>query len=478
MSLFVIGCLLTITAGCTTDTPDEEAPAETSPPNVLFIAVDDLNDWVGYTGRHPDTQTPNIDRLAERGTVFTQAYSQFPLCGPSRASLFAGMLPSTLGLLKQPRPDSVVADAAAEHNSLLLHSYFSEHGYKTMAVGKLLHRHLPEGSVDMSGDRGDWDKMPDGEEVNWVSPDTLTDWAIYPAPEEEMSDAMAAAWAVDRLDEAHDRPFMLMVGFLRPHVPWYVPQPYFDAIGDAESLTMPPYNEDDLLDISGYALGLNFVDHMPRTSWARDTGQWGDMVHAYLASINFADYYVGQVLNALEESAYADNTIIVLFSDHGYLLGEKNTFQKHSLWERANKVPLIFAGPGVTQGASREQGVGLIDIYPTLLDLAGLPANPVNEGQSLTPVINDPDATWDYPVITQLRRNDRIGQAIQSGPWRYSLYGDGSEELYNHDDDPNEWANLAADPASAEQYRALIDSLKSQLPMDFFEETDDEQEDK
>jgi arylsulfatase A-like enzyme len=201
------------------------------------------------------------------------------------------------------------------------------------------------------------------------------------------------------------------------------------------------------------------------------------MVHAYLASINFADYYVGQVLDALEQSAYADNTIIVLFSDHGYLLGEKNTFQKHSLWERANKVPLIFAGPGVTQGASREQGVGLIDIYPTLLDLSGLPTNPVNQGHSLTPIIDNADAAWDYPVITQLRRNDHAGQAIQSGPWRYSLYADGSEELYNHESDPNEWNNLAADTASAEQHRERMDDLKAQLPADFFAEDDDEQED-
>ena len=475
--LIVVGCLTAFAAGCTTDTPDEAEPAVTESPNVLFIAVDDLNDWVGYAGTHPETRTPNIDALADRGTVFTQAFSQFPLCGPSRASLFAGMLPSTLGLMKQPRPDSVVAEAAAEHDSLLLHSYFGEHGYKTMAVGKLLHRHLPEGSVDMSGDRGDWDKMPDDKEVNWVSKDTLTDWAVYPAPEEEMSDAMAAAWAVERLGEDHDRPFMLMVGFLRPHVPWYVPQRYFDEIGDTESVTMPPYLEDDLYDIPAYAMGLNFVDHMPRTSWARDTGQWGDMVHAYLASINFADYYVGQVLDALEQSAYADNTVIVLFSDHGYLLGEKNTFQKHSLWERANKVPLIFAGPGVTQGASREQGVGLIDIYPTLLDLAGLPANPVNQGHSLTPVINNADATWDYPVITQLRRNDRMGQAIQSGPWRYSLYADDSEELYNHESDPEEWHNLATDSAAAEQHRELMDDLRSQLPADFFEQENDEQED-
>jgi arylsulfatase A-like enzyme len=480
LQLVAVGCLMAFASGCTPEAPEpteHQEAAETSPPNVLLIAVDDLNDWVGYTGKHPETQTPNIDALAERGTVFTQAFSQYPLCGPSRASLFSGMLPSTLNLMKQPRPDSVVAEAAAEHNSLLLHSYFSEHGYKTMAVGKLLHRHLPEDSVDLSGDRGDWDTMPDGEEVNWVSKDTLTDWAVYPAPEEEMSDAMAAAWAAERLGEDHDRPFMLMVGFLRPHVPWYVPQRYFDEIGNTESVTMPPYLEDDLLDIPAYAMGLNFVDHMPRTSWARDTGQWGDMVHAYLASINFADYYVGQVLDALEQSPYADNTVIVLFSDHGYLLGEKNTFQKHSLWERANKVPMIFAGPGVTQGASRDQNVGLIDIYPTLLDLSGLPANPVNQGHSLTPIIDNADAAWDYPVITQLRRNDHAGQAIQSGPWRYSLYADGSEELYNHESDPDEWNNLAANASSAEQHRERMDDLKAQLPADFFVAEDDEQED-
>jgi arylsulfatase A-like enzyme len=473
---------LVIASGCAPQSSDEEEATDARPHNVLLIAVDDLNDWVGYAGTHPDTRTPNIDALAQRGTAFTQAFSQYPLCGPSRASLFAGMLPSTLGLLKQPRPDSVVADAAAEHDSLLLHSYFREHGYKTMAVGKLLHRHLPEGSVDLSGDRGDWDTMPDGKEVHWVSENTLTDWAVYPAPEEEMSDAMAAAWAVERLQEDHDRPFMLMVGFLRPHVPWYVPQRYFDAIGDAESLTMPPYKEDDLYDISSYALGLGFVDHMPRTAWARDTGHWNDMVHAYLASINFADHYVGQVLDALESSPFADNTIVVLFSDHGYLLGEKNTFQKHSLWERANKVPLIFAGPGVPHGESRQQTVGLIDIYPTLLDLAGLPANPVNQGHSLSPVIGNADSPWGYPVITQLRRSgsddiERSGQSIQSGPWRYSLYADGSEELYNHEDDRNEWSNLAADPESAEPYRELMDGLKAQLPADFFEAMDDEQED-
>jgi len=487
--LFItFGCLMAAVSGCNRETPlqvesakvestgvrsIEVESAEIGQPNVLFIAVDDLNDWVGYAGTNTNTLTPNIDALAESGVAFTQAFSQYPLCGPSRASLFAGMLPSTLGLLKQPK-DLVVAEVAQQHGTPLLHSYFRQHGYKTMAVGKLLHRHIPAGSVDMSGDRGDWDRMPDGKRLNFDSDNTMTDWGVYPGPEAEMSDPMAAAWAVDRLRETHDKPFMLMVGFLRPHVPWYVPQEYFDAIGEADTLTLPPYRADDLDDVPDYAQRMNIADGYPRTSWAIETGVWSDIVHAYLASTHFADHYVGQVLDALEQSAYADNTIIVLFSDHGYLLGEKNTFQKQNLWERANKVPLIIAGPNIPQDQRRQQTVGLIDIYPTLLDLAGLPANPVNQGHSLKPMMNDASLAWDIPTITQWRRNkksediDLRGQSVQSGPWRYSLYGDGSEELYNHQDDPNEWTNLAADPESASQHRILMDKLKVQLPADFF----------
>ena len=449
-----------------------ETSLETLRPNVLLIVVDDLNDWVGYTGAHPDTRTPNIDALAQRGTAFTQAYSQYPLCGPSRASLFAGLLPSTLGLYRHPRPDTRVVEAAEAHDTVLLHTFFRQNGYKTMAVGKLMHRHVPEGSVDLSGGRGDWGRMPDGNRVNFSSDGTMTDWGAFPGPESEMSDPMAAAWAVERLEETHDRPFLLMVGFLRPHVPWHVPPKYFDLFGDAKKISLPPYRADDLDDVPAYAQKTNIQPQMPQTPWLIRNDVWHDMVQAYLASVNFADHYVGQVLEALAESPYADNTVIVLISDHGYLLGEKNTTQKHSLWERANKVPLIIAGPGLPKGETRTQTVGLLDIYPTLLDLANLPANPVNEGHSLKPILDDESIDWDYPTITQYRLeeegSDFHGQTVQSGPWRYSLYGDGSEELYNHRDDPNEWTNLAADPESREQYSELIESLKDQLPTGFF----------
>ena len=382
-------------------------------------------------------------------------------------------MPSTLGLYDHPRPDTRVVEAAREHDTVLLHDFFRQNGYKTMAVGKLLHRHVPEGSVDLSGDRGDWDRLPDGNRLNFSADGTMTDWGPYPGPESEMSDPTAAAWAVQRLQEAHDQPFLLMVGFLRPHVPWHVPQEYFDVFGETKALTLPPYRADDLDDVPAYAQRTNIQAYMPQTPWLIQNDVWNDMVQAYLASVNFADHYVGQVLGALENSPYADNTIVVLLSDHGYMLGEKDTTQKHALWERANKVPLIIAGPGLPQGERRSQTVGLLDIYPTLLDLANLPDNPVNEGHSLKPILNDASVEWDYPTITQYRRSDAEGvdyhgQTVQSGPWRYSLYGDGSEELYNHQDDPHEWTNLAANPEDKEQYRALIDRLKAQLPDGFF----------
>jgi arylsulfatase A-like enzyme len=477
-------CLLLATTACDREAPEPaasavasgtdavvEEPAETPPPNVLMIAVDDLNDWVGYTGVNASTITPNIDALAASGTAFTNAHTQYPVCGPSRASVFSGLLPGTLGFTSQPK-DADVPEVAAELGTSLLHTYFSQNGYKTMAVGKLLHRHIPPGSVDMTGGRGDWDRLEDGQRLNWDTKRTMTDWGVYPYPEEEMSDPTAARWAVERLQESHDKPFMLMVGFLRPHVPWYVPQRWFDALGDPAGLALPPYKPDDHDDLSDYVVATSIAKDYPRTEWAIETGQFDDIVHAYLAAVHFVDHYIGQVLDALAESPYADNTIVVLWSDHGYLVGEKNTFQKHNLWERSSKVPMIVAGPGVPAGETRNQQVGLIDIYPTLLDLAGLSENPVNAGHSLKPLLADATMEWDYPVITQWRRNrdnwDRRGQAVQMGSWRYSYYGDGSEELYNHADDPNEWTNLAFDPETAAQYRELMDRLKAYLPADFY----------
>lgn len=410
-------------------------------PNVLFLSVDDLNDFPTFAERYPDAKTPHMDRLAKRGTVFTRAYCQFPLCGPSRASLMSGLYPSTLGYDNHIK-DEQLQKRAKELGTKLLHEYFSQHGYKTLAVGKICHNHVPKGSVDESGGRKGFSDGTGRLKRNWHQNGTSTDWTIAPDHNEELPDHDTATWAARQLQEKHDSPFLLMVGFLRPHVPWYAPQEWFDLY-DRDTLTLPPYDPEDLDDIPEAAKKISILKQMPRTDWAIENRQWRDILEAYLACISFADHQVGRVLDALEASPYRDNTIVVLWSDHGYHIGEKNTFQKQSLWERSAHVPLVFSGPSITKGQRCDRVVSLIDLYPTLLDLCFLPENPRNEGRSLVPLLQKPTLEWPFPAITGWKENSF---AIQTERFRYYLYEDGSEELYDHDHDLNEWNNLASDP--------------------------------
>lgn len=419
-------------------------------PNVLFIAVDDLNNWTGFAGNE-QAVTPNMDRLAAEGVLFSRAYCSYPLCGPSRASLMSGMYFKELNASETQPEDEEVEQRVAVLGSSMLHTYLAGHGYKTMAVGKILHHHVPDGSVDLSGGRSGWDfnEDADGNRIrsNWppdLNPDTaqtLTDWGVYvgengSGTEADMSDSKAAAWAVDRLNETHEEPFMLMVGFLHPHVPWYVPQEYFDLY-DKEKLVLPPYNPDDWEDLSAAALE-NINEGYPRTEWAIENNQWKNIVHAYLANISFADSKIGLVLDALDASPYATNTIIVLWSDHGYHLGEKNTFQKHTLWDRSGVAPLIIKAPGMAVNSECSRVVSLLDIYPTLLDLCGLPPNDKVRGRSLKPLLQDPGLSWEHPAFTFKQDIE----AVQLGNLRHIEYEDGSQELYDHARDPDEWTNL------------------------------------
>ncbi len=408
-------------------------------PNVLFISVDDLNDFPTFAGRYPDAHTPNMDKLAERGMVFTQAHCQFPLCGPSRASVMSGLLPSTLGYDDHMRDDAL-QKRARQLGTELLHTYFQQNGYQAMAVGKICHHHVPEGSVAASGGRGSFAGGTGKLKRNWHQQGTSTDWAMAPAKDEQLPDHQAADWAIERLSETHDKPFFLMVGFLRPHVPWYVPQKWFDLY-EKDAITLPPYRKDDLNDVPSIAKEISILPQMPRTDWAIENQQWRSIVHAYLACISFSDHQVGRVLDALDRSDYKDNTIVVLWSDHGYHMGEKNTFQKQSLWERSSHVPLVIAGPNVPAPRRCDRVVSLLDLYPTLVEMCDLPANTTNEGRSLIPLLKQPDQAWPHPAITGWKKNSF---AVQDERYRYIRYGDGSEELYDHQSDPNEWTNLAA----------------------------------
>lgn len=455
MKPFVLLCFLSLQAVLTSGHCLAEKP------NVLFISVDDLNDWAGYRG-HSQVISPNMDRLAKAGTWFSKAYCQYPVCGPSRASVMSGLYYHQLGSPKLQAEDQFVEEKVQSMGSELLHGYMRKHGYKTMAVGKILHRHLPEENLDLSGGRGKWNhnRNKKGKQVesNWNSSKTLTDWAHYDGEESEMSDSKAADWAVERLEEDHEKPFMLMLGFLRPHTPWHVPKKYFDLY-EREKLTIPAYKKDDLEDVP--EAGKETInDGYPRTEWAKQENQWQHIIQSYLASISFVDSKIGQVLDALDASPYRDNTIVVLWSDHGYHMGEKNTFQKHTLWERSASAPLIISLPPSMNGEKyqgRTDGVvGLIDLYPTLVDLCGLPANDKVVGRSLKPLILNHGADWDYPALTY--RKDG-GKSIRDQRYRYIEYGDGSMELYDHEKDPNEWRNLAANPEYTEVLKSLRETL-------------------
>jgi arylsulfatase A-like enzyme len=238
-------------------------------------------------------------------------------------------------------------------------------------------------------------------------------------------------------------------------VPWYVPKKWFDLY-DKETLTLPPYDPKDLDDVPDIAKEISILSQMPRTDWAIENDQWQNMLHAYLACVSFADHQVGRLLDALAQSPYRDNTIIVLWSDHGYHIGEKNTFQKQSLWERSSHVPLIIAGPQVKADQRCDRVVSLLDIYPTVLEMSGLPANPKNEGRSLMPLIREPGRAWPYPAITGWQK---ASFTVQTERHRYIRYGDGSEELYDHQTDRNEWTNLAHEAETEPLRRELAGQL-------------------
>ena len=452
--LFLPGCIKQ------TQNPDNQNIEESKyrSPNILIISVDDLNDWVGAMGAHPNAKTPNIDHLAAEGMLFTNAHTNAPICGPSRASLMTGLRPSTSGIYSHIDDNKIREAHLSTKDIVFLPEYFGQHGYKTMGIGKLFHRGAADGAFEEFGGRepGFGPKMENN--AVWDRVGTSTDWAAFPERDDQMPDYRTAEWAVNKLQQEHDRPFFLAVGFLRPHVPWYVPQKWFDQ-HNVDELEMPPYLENDTEDAPPISKRVHEVNMMPTTEWAKETGEWPNIVQAYLASVSFVDHYVGEVLKALEASPYADNTIVVLWSDHGYHIGEKNRFAKNSLWEESSRIPLIIKGPGVSAGQTTGAAVSLLDIYPTLLDMASLPDYTRNEGNSLKPLITDDGSqAWPHVAVTTYGPNNH---AVRDQRYRYIRYEDGSEELYDHLNDPNEWQNLASNA----DYNEVKAQLARHLPL-------------
>jgi arylsulfatase A-like enzyme len=418
-------------------------------PNVLFIAIDDQNDWIGCMGGHPQVKTPNIDALARRGTLFTNAHCQAPLCNPSRSSLLTGLRPSSTGIYGLA-PGIREVEQTKSH--VTLPQTFTTAGYFTYTCGKIYH----DGSMRMR-DKGqefsEWGPAPGiGKRQTPIAKlpaearHPAMDWGPHPENEADHGDYQIAAAAVGALAKApKDQPFFIAAGFRLPHVPCFAPQAWFDLYPD-QGLQMPAVKDDDRNDLPKFADFLHWKLPEPRLSTLRQYNEWRPLVRAYLACVSFMDAQIGKVISALESSGRADNTIIVLWSDHGWHLGEKLITGKNTLWNESTRVPLIFAGPGVKPAQVCGRPAELLDIFPTLLDLAGLPARSDLEGHSLKPQLQDAQAPREWPAITT---HNQGNHTIRTERWRYIRYADGSEELYDEESDPNEWTNLAKDPAHA-----------------------------
>jgi choline-sulfatase len=409
-------------------------------PNVLFISIDDLNDWVGILGGHPQARTPNIARLAKRGVSFENAHCAAPACNPSRTAVLTGIRPSTSGVYGNDQ-----AWRPALSQAVTLPQMFRRNGYAALGSGKVFHfgdpRSWDEYHPDFC-DRPPDRRRADPSDSAYVNIESIKYGASKAGRDSVMSDYRVARYIEQQLGKKHDQPFFLACGFFKPHLPWHVPQKYYDMY-PLDRVVVPAVEKGDLEDIP--EAGRRMARVATHRALVRKKA-WREAVQGYLAALSFADAMLGRVLDALDASAHRDDTIVVLWSDHGWALGEKFHWKKFALWEECTRVPLIIGGPGIAQ-ARCTRPVNLVDLYPTLAELCGLNAPAQIDGVSLGPLLADPAAPWQHASLTT---HGHGNHAVRDERWRYIRYADGSEELYDHDADPNEWRNLAERPDKEE----------------------------
>jgi len=419
-----------------------------------MICIDDLNDWTGFLGGHPQAKTPHMDALAKRGMSFTNAHCAVPVCSASRISVMSG-LPATAHGSYELGPS--YQELPALRTIPTLQRAFKDLGYMTIEGGKVLHHGFTgrlAADIDRSLGRRNSPrpKEPMNRSASWSG---AWDWGGYPATNAEMADWQLAEAAAAALSDAFTQPFFLSVGFFRPHVPMFVPPKWFELY-PPDSLLLAECPASDLVDLPPNFLTINDYAAAPTHAEVVASGSQRGLTQAYLASISFVDHCVGIVLNALAASPHANNTIVVLWSDHGFHLGEKHHWAKRTLWEEATRVPLLFAGPGVQADSMCPEPVSLIDLYPTLLELCSLPPQPHTKGLSLVPQLQDSNAPRPQPALTSSYEGNH---AVRSRHWRLIHYSYGAEELYDHRADPDERHNLACEPAHQEIRHQLRDCL-------------------
>ena len=453
-------CVLLVATGLVGVESIEAFANDLKSPNVLFIAVDDLNDWVGYLGGHPQGYTPNIDKLANEGVAFTHAYCPAPVCGPSRTALMYGIFPHRSGSYGHDEIYSAVNRIPKDQ--LPLNLVFQNSGYYTAGCGKIFHYPEKRGWDEYKRQIGGVaaktkDNLGKGIQLGFGILDTDND--------SDTGDGRLTDWAIEQLQRRHEKPFFIALGLHKPHLPWDAPKKYFDRL-DLETIKLPRVPQDDLADLpeagrlfARAKVGFSRLDdHQAITEV---DGAWEKLVRAYLATSTFADANVGRVLDALQASDYSANTIVVLWGDHGWHLGEKQHWRKMSLWERGTRTPLIIKVPQATGNGRRINApVSLQDIFPTLIDLCKVEVDQEIDGNSLKPLLLSPQTEWDKPVVIS---HGPGNFAVRKGAWRLIHYADGSEELYNIEADPGEFSNLVGNP----EHQAQRLELQEHVPTDW-----------
>jgi uncharacterized sulfatase len=443
-------------------------------PNVLLIMSDDLNTNVSCYGDTP-VKTPNIDRLAARGVRFERAYCQFPLCNPSRDSMMTGLRPDSIKIY------DLVTNFRTGHPKIeTLPQLFKNNGFFAARVGKMYHYGVPRqiGSGGMD-DPDSWDLAvnPRGRDKDEESKLNLLtrgtgrtlgfsmSWLEMDSRDEDQTDGQGATESIRLLERfaKEKRPFYLGTGFYRPHVPFVAPSKYFDMYPKS-GIKLAAGPSDDLDDIPKPSLTIRPANYGLSESDLKDCKR------AYFASISFMDSQVGRLLDALDRLGLAENTVVVFVSDHGYMLGEHGQWQKQLLFEESNRVPLVFAGPGVTGRGASPRTVEMLDIYPTLCELCNLTPKHKLEGKSLVPLLAKPDAAWNRAAYSQVQRGTDqtpaappvMGYSVRTERWRYSEWDGGrlGSELYDHENDPHEYQNLAKDSSRASVVSEMKQLLK------------------
>ena len=425
--------------------------------NVLFIMADDFNIWLNKSGYYPQSITPNLDKLANRGVLFADASCSSPVCNPSRNALWSGYRPSTTGI--SSNKGGYVREISGFENIVSMHQYFKQNGYFVYGGGKLWH---PGKMGSTETDPTNWSKIftgPTGANggsfYKWESDaDDLFKWSageydIENANDTKLANHMAGFISNYGNSENKDKPFFIGCGFFRPHLPWNCEKSFWDLF-DPDSLQIPQgYLENDLDDIDNTGVDKKHAEVVAENKWKEG-------IRAYLANLAYADYNVGIVLDALDNSEFRDNTIICFMGDHGWHLGEKDRWSKYALYDMANRTTLIIYDPTAEgNGKICKKVVSLQDLYPTLVALTGLPEKQDIEGNNIKPLLNDPELqTWDKPILMTYSGTN----IIKTNEWRF-VDSDKSPQLYNIKNDPYEWYNLVKKP----EYAEIIGDLKEEM---------------